>query len=138
MSWSRVWSKAGYLNWAPEKHLQAAAACDCPQYKLKIDKNRAADKKYWGKLLQALVRSRFWLDSCFLMRRLGSDLCQVSAFLSWRLWARADTQSTGQAHHGSQISEDMKTTGVICLCVLGTFPQKVMKPVITYPVVISL
>lgn len=69
------------------------------------------------------------------MRWLGPDLCQVSVPLLESLWAHADTQLKGQACHESQRHEN---NYVLCSCMMETFPLKVIKPVIIYPVVIAL
>lgn len=117
--------------------MAALSAVLCPAIHTETWQEQSCWQQDWGKLLQALVKSRFWLDLCFLMRWLSPDLCQVSVPL---------LAPAGSCWHPVNRPGPLwvpnwpwhENNDVLCFCMMGTFPQKVMKPVITYPAVIAL
>lgn len=127
------------LSQTSEKHFQPIAALSvlCPTIHTENWLEQSCWQQDWGKCLQALVKSRFWLDLCFLMRWLGPDLCQVSVPL---------LEPVGSCWHpvnrpGLPWVPNWlwhENNYVLCSCMMETFPQKVMKPVTAYPVVIAL
>lgn len=115
----------------------AALGVLCPTVHTENWQEQSCWQQDCRKFLQALVKGRFWLDLCFLMRWLDPDPCQVSVPLLEPVascWLPVNRPGLPWVPNWPWHENNY----VLRFCVIETFPQKVMKPVITYPVVIAL
>lgn len=120
---ARERSSLGAVLWCPEVSLpsneaapraaRAAAAHPCPRpfslpnftslksiTRIELLSLLYKRKIVGGKFLQALVKSRVWLNLLLLMRWLSADPGQGFSSCSWNPWAHADTWSPGLALRG--------------------------------------